>query len=576
MLRRLAADDPRFRTVAFRPGLNILVANAADTSSATDSRNGLGKSSLVELLHFLLGGKPTTNDLVRRPALRSWTFELDLDWPTPAAGRLKVRRRGDQPDSAWLRPPGHRAERRTGLAEWRQAIEFELFDLPDDHPGLSGRMLLSFLVRRASSRGFSSPTRSFDKQREVEATPNLAYLLGLDAGLAAKYKQLADRRAARQELKKASADPALLGAVVGRTGDLAGEISVVKADIERLQQESAAFRVVPGYETLKDRADEINRAVQDSLNRDFADRRNLDTLEAALAESVDPEVKYLPGVYADLGLALPGEVLRRFDEVREFHAAVVRNRRAYLEQDLAKTREALASRAAQRDELGRELAAVMKLLSEGGALEGLQALQVALARREADLTQLQKRLEIARSLQSSDNEIKAAQTELQRQATDDLAERSRQIEAANRLFLDLTRRMYGSSHMGYLYIEPTATSLKITPKIDSDDSTGINHVSIFCFDFTLAILAKRGGRGPDFLVHDSHLFDGVDERQLKHALEAAVDLTEREQMQYIVTINEDDLDKAVGLGFDPNPYIIEPRLTDADPTGGLFGFRFDR
>jgi uncharacterized protein YydD (DUF2326 family) len=347
-------------------------------------------------------------------------------------------------------------------------------------------------------------------------------------------------------------------------------------DIERLAEQAKAFKVVPRYEDLKARADEINRTIRDLLNRDFADRRNLDTLEAALAGSVDPEVKYLQRVYWDLGIVLPGEVEHRFEEVREFHSAVVRNRRIYLEQDLLTTRRALADRTAERERLGVELAATVKQLSEGGALEGLQTLQTALARREAELEQLQKRLKIAHSLQSSENEIKAAESELYRQARNDVDERGHQIDAANRLFLDLTRRMYGSSHKGYLSIEPTINSLKIIPKIDSDDSTGINHVSIFCFDLTLAILAHRGGRGPDFLVHDSHLFDGVDERQLKQALEAAAELTERERMQYILTINEDDLDKAADLGFDPEPYIIRPYLTDAAPEGGLFGFRFDR
>lgn len=44
-------------------------------------------------------------------------------------------------------------------------------------------------------------------------------------------------------------------------------------------------------------------------------------------------------------------------------------------------------------------------------------------------------------------------------------------------------------------------------------------------------------------------------------------------MQYIVTMNSDDLNKAVSMGFEANPYIIEPHLTD-QPDGGLFGFRF--
>ncbi|MFF0387996.1 DUF2326 domain-containing protein [Kitasatospora sp. NPDC004615] len=93
---------------------------------------------------------------------------------------------------------------------------------------------------------------------------------------------------------------------------------------------------------------------------------------------------------------------------------------------------------------------------------------------------------------------------------------------------------------------------------------------------TLAVLAHRDGRAPDFLVHDSHLFDGVDERQLTRALEPAAEVMDRERMQYLVTINEDELAKAESCGFDAGPYVIEPRLTDRYDEGRLFGFRFDR
>ena len=87
------------------------------------------------------------------------------------------------------------------------------------------------------------------------------------------------------------------------------------------------------------------------------------------------------------------------------------------------------------------------------------------------------------------------------------------------------------------------------------------------------MIAHRAGRGPDFLVHDSKLYDGVDERQVARALELAAEVTREEGMQYIVTMNSDDLTKAERMGFDAEPYVIEPRLDDSDQ-GGLFGFRF--
>jgi regulatory protein len=48
-----------------------------------------------------------------------------------------------------------------------------------------------------------------------------------------------------------------------------------------------------------------------------------------------------------------------------------------------------------------------------------------------------------------------------------------------------------------------------------------------------------------------------------------------EGMQYVVTMNSDDLSKAERVGHSFEEYVIEPRLTDAYDDGGLFGFRFE-
>jgi uncharacterized protein YydD (DUF2326 family) len=77
-------------------------------------------------------------------------------------------------------------------------------------------------------------------------------------------------------------------------------------------------------------------------------------------------------------------------------------------------------------------------------------------------------------------------------------------------------------------------------------------------------------RKQGFLVHDSHLFDGVDERQVAKALEIGAKITARLGWQYILTMNSD----VVPASFVTEDYIVNPRLTDATETGGLFGVRF--
>jgi uncharacterized protein YydD (DUF2326 family) len=87
-------------------------------------------------------------------------------------------------------------------------------------------------------------------------------------------------------------------------------------------------------------------------------------------------------------------------------------------------------------------------------------------------------------------------------------------------------------------------------------------------------LCTKRGLGPGFLVHDSHLFDGVDGRQVAKALEVGARTAEQLGFQYIVTMNSDDAFKETNANFDLNPYILPTRLTDATEDGGLFGIRF--
>lgn len=584
MLRRISADDPRFKSLSFRRGFNLIVADVTPESSQRDSRNSAGKSSLIELLHFLLGARADRNHVAMQKELRDISFELWLDWPNLPEG-LTVRRSGSHADFVTLRPDVSQQDRglfesvfetgsgRVAIKKWNELIETNLYSLPAEHHGLSGRTLLSYAMRRVSAHGFNEAIRSFSRQPEAEATTNLAYLLGLDWRLAGRYQDIRDRENTRNQLRKATADP-IFGRIVGKTAELRGQITIVESRIRDLRRQTSDFRVVPQYEELKTRADELTRRIQQAGNEDAIDQRNIDQLERAIAETVDTDVEYLEPVYRELGIILGEQVRQRFDDVRNFHESVIRNRKSYLAQERDATRARLDARRAERSRLGDEQAAILQRLNEGGALESLTLLQQAVAQEEATLGALRHRLDAAEALEASARQIEASKLQLRQEIADDLSERREQTSEATVLFNEFAQRLYSEARGAYLAIDPGPSSLKIIPRIDSDNSRGIGNMAIFCFDLAFTVIAHREGRGPDFLVHDSHLFDGVDDRQLSAAFQLALEVASSENIQYIATINSDDLAKAERRGFAPGNWILEPRLTDAYDTGGLFGFRF--
>ena len=90
MIRRVTANHPSFRTVDFGPGLNIVWADRTKDSTQKDSRNGLGKSTLIEIIHFCLGAKLQKGKGLMVEALADWEFTIELD----VAGKLLRATRG--------------------------------------------------------------------------------------------------------------------------------------------------------------------------------------------------------------------------------------------------------------------------------------------------------------------------------------------------------------------------------------------------------------------------------------------------------------------------------------------------
>src|SRR5699024_10783937 len=162
---------------------------------------------------------------------------------------------------------------------------------------------------------------------------------------------------------------------------------------------------------------------------------------------------------------------------------------------------------------------------------------------------------------------------LEDQVQSDIDARREQEQQAGLLFNRFAEYLYGDARAPYLTFQARRSHLELELKLEADDSTGISNMKMFCFDLTWAVIAHRAGSGPDFLVHASKIYAGVDARHVAPAFELLARVTVEELMQYIVTSNSEHLAKAERVGFDAAPYVITPRL-DVSVDGGLFGFWF--
>lgn len=587
MIRRISSDLPSFKTLTFRPGLNILLADKSEGANDRQSRNGAGKSSFVELVHFLFGGDVRKESIFRSEALANSSFDVCVDI---AGAAMSVTRGSVRPNRILLNgavetwPILPQLDQRASHFElsndnWKAYLGKLWFGLPvtvGDHTERfqpSFRSLFSYYARRQSAGGFQQPVMHSDKQQPWDQQVSICYLLGLDWSIPGQFQQLREQEKAAQELRKA-ARTGDLGRFFGKAADLRTRLTIATARAERLRQMLATFEVVPEYKALEHEANELTLEIDDLNNENVFDGELLQQLRASFTEEDAPDSGDLARLYAEAGILLPDLVKRRFTEVERFHKAIVENRRAHLtaEIEAADTRISVRDRRiAERDHRRRQ---IMGILRSGGALEHYTSLHEETGRAEADVEVLRQRLDTAERIESTRAELDIARASLTRTLQNDIHERSAIIREAILSFESLSEALYEKA--GSLTISDTSSGPKFEVHIDGQRSKGITNMQIFCFDLMLTEIGLKNGRGPGFLIHDSHMFDGVDERQIAKALQLGAERAESAGFQYIVTMNSDALpQEGFQDGFDVGSYVMDTKLTDATDTGGLFGLRFE-
>jgi uncharacterized protein YydD (DUF2326 family) len=89
MIISVTANKDTFKAVSFQPGLNLILAERADGSTDQDSRNAVGKTTLLQIVHHCLGAN--LSDHLRKPMLREEAWEFTLDLLTPS-GPISITR----------------------------------------------------------------------------------------------------------------------------------------------------------------------------------------------------------------------------------------------------------------------------------------------------------------------------------------------------------------------------------------------------------------------------------------------------------------------------------------------------
>jgi uncharacterized protein YydD (DUF2326 family) len=577
MITEIYSNLPSFKTLAFKPGLSILLAERHQASGARDTRNGTGKTSMVELIHLLVQDRKNPDDDFHKESLVGRTFGATFrENKRQFALERKTNAGKDKDEALFDGVP-------IDFKELRSRLALKWFGLTDEESGgtYSPKFgaLFAYFVRKARNGAFNSPTLNSSDQNAWDSQINLAYLLGFDWRLVQKLQIL------KEEKKKADNLVGMIreGYFSNGTLDLnkmQSRLDILEVEIERKRSEIASTEVVDGYREHQQIANRLAGDIRDLNEANIRDLDLNENIDLALQEVEEVNLADVRTMYEQVGIFFPDQVKRRFNEVSEFHRKLAENRRSQLTDEKNRAVQRVKDRRLQIDRLQKALKEKMGLLRSGIAIDRMTLLQSELTAFESEMADLNQQIPRLRDVVEDQARLKRQVSEQVELIGRDVLEREDVRKFAVQAFAEVSRHLYDEPGNLILGRSKGIVGLEIDTDIVGKKSGGKSHMQVFCFDWMLAQAAKRYDRSPGFLIHDSHIFDGVDGRQIGLALSFADMKTRELGLQYIVAMNSDDLDKIKNEElatdepiFDPTPFIMETRLTD-DEAGGLFGVRF--
>jgi uncharacterized protein YydD (DUF2326 family) len=574
MFIRLSTNSDEFKPINFKPGFNVIIADRASDATDQDSRNARGKSTMLMLMNYVLAGN--LHKSLRPLADDGWevTLTLEMFGGTVAATRslssgrrLSIRADGPAHDliGSWL------SEGQIAVESWKELLGLSLFRLEpveqEISGGLSVRTLLSYVIRSDTPK---DPLKVISQQGATSSREHVAFLLGLDWSV---IHELAALKNGLDQLKVISAaSRGGLVATLRPEDELVLERATLKHEADEWRQRLEGFRVLEDPNSLVARADQLTALISRLRDEAVVDRRMRELYMSSLTDTESASIDALPieELFSAAGAILADGFKRQVDEVREFHTALLENRHLFLREEIEVLDERIQARMADLSRLDQQRDAVLRTLDAGGALDELNGMRAELNDIDGRMAALDLQIEQARELVTRREELKLEQSTKRNEATRYLTTSREKLDRISDRFSQKMRQLYGKD--AALTVSVDDAGYKFAIRATGSGSTGVDRMTLFCFDLTMLEEGILTAHHPDFLIHDSSVFDGVDPRQRASALQFAQAMVESTGGQYICTINSNDVPDEL-LDEDWFKAGVVRTVLDTE-TGGLLGRTF--
>lgn len=568
MIHELYANKSSFKKIQFNKGINIILAEGDDNTE--NSRNGLGKTTLVHIIHFCLGGTPNKKYLPE-DTFNDWEFTISIDISNE---KIYAKRSFNEKSiiivegnfSKFPLKPTYSEEKEIyfyTLNKWKEVLGTSLLGLKNEKEFRfkpTFRKVISYFIRRDEDIK-KSPFKTSSTHKNIDVIDCTSFCVGLDWKLMSKYKEYGD------EIKRLNENFSNLKSIHGSKGQLVPEMNRLKKDLTKIKEDLDNYKVHESYRQIEKSADILSKEIQELVEKTIFLNKKIDIYEESIKEENIDDIN-VEEIYNEINFYFPENVKKTLRESKEFHKNIIFNRTNFLKTEIQSIKNDLSLINQEIEIKSDKKAGYMDILNNFGALNEYNNMQKYYTEQKSEYELIVNIIKQFDEITNKKNKLKVKLLELESRFQINYDENINHLNSLIDIFSDNSSYLYDVP--GDLIIECSEKGFEYNVDIPRINSTGKTKMIVLCYDLML-LENFVGYNYIDFLIHDSNIFDGVDSRQYASALNLIHEKTTKFDMQYICMLNSDSIPD--NLNFNIEDHVVL-ELNDNSIEGTLLGFEF--
>lgn len=560
-LKKLYCNKESFHTVSFKDGLNVVVGKSENKEEDKSKKtiNGVGKSLIIRLIDFCLGSEKNEN--WKKP-LKGWIFSLDYILDDK---EHKITRSIDNSEKIIL------DGQKLILKEFREKIKKQL--------GIASEFTYRECINRYLRKGKASYLNYFKtiyEEKDCKTLAIIIYLLNLD------YSKCNEKIILKKKLdenhnllKRTKNDPNFKALFENEEIDIDVELANIDFEINCLNNDLKEYKFAENFNEVKENADNASFKLDQLNNRKFVVESNIKFITESISQEISISLQSVKKIYEEINLFLPDSLVKKLEEVNNFHCKLLEQRKIALNRDLICQKNELEEIKKSISKTNKELNSYLEFLDTHQAMDKYVIIVKKIDQLKEKKNNIQQIRILEKKIKQNIEKIKQDMSNANLVTELYLEENTEKLNKLNSEFMSLAKTFYDDKKSALLIKnndKENQQRFDINARIASDGSDGVKEIITFCFDW---ILLNNNKIKQGFMYHDSLIISDVEKGQKEILFNLANQLCIENNKQYIININYDQT-----LGFDEKvKNIINEKtiltLTDNSSKDKLLGIEVD-